>query len=95
MIDQQIKKDLVSVLLLVALALITAVVVLQEPVGALDQCAYDVERLPHPAKAHLVHGSALALDPVTPKLALWYCLDVGPEQALEEIEIVRRWRFAD
>lgn len=85
-VDQQIRRDLILVGLVIALIFVLSVVVSRRGRDPLiDRCAKSIYRLPSWKKAELVHGSAYDKRPVNPALSAWYCRRVGPVVALDQV----------
>jgi hypothetical protein len=85
-IDQQIRRDLILVGLVIALIFIMGVTVSRRsPDPLIDQCARSVYKLPQWKKAELVHGSVYDRRPVNRALSAWYCRRVGPSIALDQV----------
>lgn len=90
-VDQQIRRDLILVGLVIALIFVLGVTASrrsQDPM--MDRCARAVYRLPRWKKAELVHGSAYDRRPVNHALSAWYCRRVGAVVALDQVSQFNR-----
>jgi hypothetical protein len=90
-VDQQIRRDLILVGLVIALIFVLGVTVSRSETDPLmDRCASRVYRLPQWKKAELIHGSAYDRRPVNRALSAWYCRRVGPSIALDQVSQFNR-----
>lgn len=90
-IDQQIRRDLILVGLVLALIFVLGVTVSRRGHDPLiDRCSKAVYKLPQWKKAELVHGSAYDRRPVNRALSAWYCRRVGPSIALDQVSQFNR-----
>jgi hypothetical protein len=85
-VDQQIRRDLILVGLVLALIFVLGVTLRRRGHDPLmDRCVERVYTLPRWKKAELVHGSAYDRRPVNRALSAWYCRRVGPSIALDQV----------
>jgi hypothetical protein len=90
-VDQQIRRDLILVGLVIALIFVLGVTVSRSETDPLiDRCVERVYTLPRWKKAELVHGSAYDRRPVNHALSAWYCRRVGPVVALDQVSQFNR-----
>jgi len=90
-IDQQIRRDLILVGLVIALIFIMGVTISRRsPDPLIDRCSKAVYKLPQWKKAELVHGSVYDRRPVNRALSAWYCRRVGPSIALDQVSQFNR-----
>ena len=84
-IDQQIRRDLILVGLVIALIFVLGVTLKRSPDPMMDRCARSIYKLPPWKKAELIHGSVYDRRPVNLPLSAWYCRRVGPSVALDQV----------
>lgn len=85
-VDQQIRRDLILVGLVIALIFVLGVTVSRSETDPLmDRCTRAVYRLPRWKKVELIHGSVYDRRPVNRALSAWYCRRVGPVVALDQV----------